>query len=254
MLTELLNLDVFRFFLVFTRIGATLMMLPGIGGRLVSARIRLLLALAMAFVMLPMLGPLMPAMPPTVGPLILVVAGEVTIGMFLGMVVHLLLSALNIAGTFIGFQTGLTNAFSFDPIADQQSQLLTGFLVNLGMTVIFASDLHHLMLRAMVDSYSVFPPGQPVPFGDLAETIANMGGAAFRMGLQLAAPLVVFGLVFYSGLGVLSRLVPQMQVFFVAMPVQVIIGLWLFMVSLPMVMMLFLRFFEDGLMPFVVPR
>lgn len=254
MLTEILNLDIFRFFLVFTRIGAAMMVLPGFGGRLVEAQIRLLLALAMSFVVLPALAPDLPGLPRGLGHTVLLLGGEAVIGVFLGMMAQLLMSALNLAGTVIGFQSGMANAFSFDPVAEQQSQLLTGFLANFAIVVIFASDLHHLMLRAVVDSYALFRPGQALPFGDFADTMAHTLTAAFRLGLQLAAPLVVFGLVFYSGLGVLSRLVPQMQVFFVAMPVQLLVAIWLLMVSLPTVTLLFLRWFEDGLLPFVVPR
>jgi flagellar biosynthetic protein FliR len=253
-LGDLLNLDVYRFFLVFTRLGAALMVMPVLGSALVPVRIRLLLGLAFALLLEPLAGPLLPPLPRDLSHLILLVIGEATVGLFIGIIVQALLSAISVAGSFIGFQVGLTNAFSFDPIAQQQSQLLTGFLSNLAMVTIFASDLHHLMLRAMVDSYGLFPPGQALPLGDIAETLSHTITAAFSMGIQLAAPLVVFGLVFYAGLGVLSRLVPQMQVFFVAMPVQTLVGLWLLMVSLPSVMLVYLRWFGDGLLPYVVPR
>ncbi|MGE5504165.1 MAG: flagellar biosynthetic protein FliR [Actinomycetota bacterium] len=254
MLTDLLSVDIYRFFLVFTRLGAAMMLLPGIGGTLVSVRIRLLLALSIAFLLLPLAGPVLPPLPREPSRLVVLVISEATIGVFLGIIVQVLMSAINVTGTFIGFQVGLTNAFSFDPIAQQQSQLLTGFMSNLAMVLVFASDLHHLMLRALVDSYGLFPPGQPLPLGDFAETLSHTMTQSFRMGIQLAAPLVVFGLVFYSGLGVLSRLVPQMQVFFVAMPIQTLVGLWLLMVALPGIMLVYLRWFADGLLPYVTPR
>jgi flagellar biosynthetic protein FliR len=254
MLTELLTLDVYRFFLVFARLGAALMVLPGFAGRLVSSRIRLLLGLSLSFLMLPLIGPTLPPLPKNISLLLLLLLGETTIGVFIGMVAQLLLSAINIAGTFIGFQTGLTNAFSFDPIAEQQSQLLTGFLSNVALVLIFAADLHHMMIRALIDSYAVFQPGQALPWGDFAETMAHTLTDAFRLGIQLSAPLVAFGLVFYTGLGVLSRLVPQMQVFFVSLPIQVLVGLWLLMVSLPTIMLIFLRWFGDGLSAYTVPH
>jgi flagellar biosynthetic protein FliR len=253
-LGEILQLDVFRFFLVFTRVGGALMLFPGLGGSLVSTRIRLLLALSIAFVLMPLAAPLLPAVPKTVGGILLAVFGEAVVGIFLGTVVMFIMSTLNMAGSMIGYQTGLTNAFSFDPIAQQQSQLLTGFLSNVGMVAIFATDLHHLMFQAVFESYALFPPGRPLMFGDFAETLGHLATETFKVGTQFAAPLVVFGLVFYTGLGLLSRLVPQMQVFFIAMPVQVMIGMWLFMVSMPLIVSLFLRFFESGLIPYVQPR
>jgi flagellar biosynthetic protein FliR len=254
MLTDLLQLDIFRFLLVFTRIGSALMLFPGLGGSLVSTRIRLLLALSISFVMAPAVSSVLPGVPPSIGGMVLAVFGEAVVGIFLGTVIMVIMSTLNMAGSMIGYQTGLTNAFSFDPIAQQQSQLLTGFLSNIGLVAVFATDLHHLMFQAVFESYSLFPPGKPLQFGDYAETLGHLVTDTFKVGMQFAAPLVVFGLVFYTGLGLLSRLVPQLQVFFVGMPVQVMVGMWLFMVSLPLIISLFLRFFESGLMPYVQPR
>ncbi|SEH35070.1 flagellar biosynthetic protein FliR [Magnetospirillum fulvum] len=253
MLTELLQLDVYRFFLIFARIGAAIMLLPGLGSQLVTTRIRLLFALSISFLMMPTLGPTLPATPPTPGSMLALLGGEVMIGVFLGSVVTFVMGTLNLAGSMIGYMTGLTNAFSFDPIAQQQSQLLTGFLANIGMLAIFATDLHHLMFRAVIESYDLFQPGRTLPLGDFSETLARLLGESFRLGLQFSAPLMVFGLVFYTGLGLLSRLVPQMQVFFVAMPIQLLIGMAVFMASLSTVIALFLRMFENTLIPYLPP-
>lgn len=250
MLSDLLQLDIFRFMLVFTRIGAAIMLLPGVGGQLVATRIRLLLALSIAFLMLPALAARLPGPPPTIGGALLLVFSEAVVGLYLGTVIAFLMSTINLAGSIIGYQTGITNAFSFDPISQQQSQLLTGFLSNVAMVAIFATDLHHLMFRAIVESYGLFQPGAALPWGDFSETLSHLLTETFRLGLQFSAPLVVFGLVFYTALGLLSRLVPQLQVFFLSLPVQVLIGLWMFAVTLPMLVSLFLRFFEDTLIPY----
>ncbi|CCG39656.1 flagellar biosynthetic protein FliR [Magnetospirillum molischianum] len=253
MLTELLQLDVYRFFLIFARIGAAMFMFPGLGGPLVSSRIRLLLALSISFLMLPTLGPTLPSTPPTPGSMLALLGGEVMIGVFIGSVVTFVMGTLNLAGSMIGYMTGLTNAFSFDPISQQQSQLLTGFLSNVGMLAVFSTDLHHLMFRAVIESYDLFQPGQTLPLGDFSETLSHLLTETFRIGLQFSAPLIVFGLVFYTGLGLLSRLVPQMQVFFVAMPIQMLIGMAVFMASLSTVIALFLRLFENTLIPYLPP-
>jgi len=253
MLSELLQLDIYRFFVVFARIGAAMMLLPGISGQLVSVRIRLLLAVTISALLVPPLAPLLPSAPSSPAALLQVLGGEVIIGVFLGTVVSCVMATLNVAGTIIGFMTGLTNAFSFDPIAEQQSSLLTGFLANIGLLAIFSTDLHHLMFRAIAESYGLFRPSEGLPLGDFAETLSHLLTQAFRLGLQFAAPLVVFGLVFYTGLGLLSRLVPQLQVFFVAMPIQLLIGLAMMMASMGTVIALFLRHFEATLLPFLPP-
>ena len=254
MLNEILTLDIYRFFLIFTRIGAALMVLPGLGGMLVSTRIRLILALAISLVMLPVIAPLLPPLPNRLSSLVLLVGAEAMIGLYLGILTQALMSTLHVAGTFIGFQVGLTNAFSFDAVAEQQSSTLTSFFTNVALIAIFATDLHHLMLRAVTDSYGVLVPGQPLPLGDFAETLSKLLSAAFNFALQLAAPLLAFGIIYNVALGLMSRLSPQIQVFFIGLPLQVMGGLWMMMVALPLLILLFLRWFEDGLIPFLTPR
>lgn len=253
-LTDVLQLDVFRFFLVLTRLGAAMMLLPGIGGHLVSMRIRLWLAVSISFLMLPVLGAQFSTVPKTLGGMTLIVFGEIVIGLYIGTVVSFIMSVLSLAGSMIGYQIGLTNAFSFDPIAQQQSQVVTGFLSNIGLLAIFSTNLHHLMFQAIIESYALFPPGQSLPWGDFTESLSHLVTETFRVGLQFSAPLVVFGLLFYTGLGLLSRLVPQLQIFFIAQPVQILVGVWMFTMTLPMIISLFLRFFEGGLIPYLIPR
>ncbi|MBC7907454.1 MAG: flagellar type III secretion system protein FliR [Rhodospirillaceae bacterium] len=251
MLNEILTLDIYRFFMIFSRLSAALMLFPAFGGRLVSTRIRLLFALALSLLLLPVVGTQFPPLPRHVGGLILLIGSEALIGLYLGVVTQVLMSSLNIAGTFIGFQIGLTNAFSFDAVAEQQSSTLTALLANIALLAILATDMHHLMLRALADSYATFIPGQALPLDDFSETLGHLMSASFGFGIQAAAPILAFGLIFNVGLGLLSRLAPQIQVFFVGLPLQVIAGLWMLMVALPLIVMSFLRWYEAGLMPFV---
>lgn len=254
MLNEILTLDIYRFFLIFTRIGAALMLMPGMGGHLVSSRIRLIFGLAISLVLLPVIGTTLPPLPNRLSNLILLIGSEAMIGFYLGILTQALMSTLHVAGTFIGFQVGLTNAFSFDAVAEQQSSTLTALFTNTALIAIFATDLHHLMLRAIADSYAVIVPGQPLPLGDFAETLGRLLSASMSFALQLAAPLLAFGMIYNVALGLMSRLSPQIQVFFIALPLQVLAGLWMMMVALPLIILLFLRWFEDGLMPFLTPR
>lgn len=251
MLNEILTLDIYRFFMIFTRVSAALMLFPGFSGRLVAARVRLLIALGLALVLLPVVGPLFPPLPRNVGGLMLLIGSEALVGVYLGVVTQVLMSSLNIAGTFIGFQIGLTNAFSFDAVAEQQSSTLTALFSNIALLAILSTDLHHLMLRALADSYAIFIPGQALPMDDFSETLGHMMSASFGFGIQAAAPILAFGLIFNVGLGLLSRLAPQIQVYFVGLPLQVIAGLWMMMVALPLMMLTFLRWFEAGMIPFL---
>jgi flagellar biosynthetic protein FliR len=250
-LSEYLSTNIYQFMLVFIRLSAALMAMPGLGGVLVQARARLWVGMSLAFVVLPVVSQVIPPLPDHPADLFLLILGEIVIGVFMGTVTQALLASVDMAGTFVGFQTGLTNAFSFDAISQQQSQLLTGFLNTVALTVLFASDMHHQILRAVVESYDLFHPGQPLMLEDFSTTLAHMATHSFEMGMRMAAPVLVFGLVFQSGMGLLSRLVPQMQIYFVALPVQLLLGLWMLMVALPFMMVLFLQDFAEGLGPFL---
>jgi flagellar biosynthesis protein FliR len=253
LLDQLLTTNIYWFFIVFCRVGSTIMLLPGFSGSMLNTRSRLVVALAITLIMTPVIGPRIPPAPSSPAALALLMLGEVTVGVYLGMVGQALMSSIHVAGTFIGTQTGLSNAFAFDEVVEQQSQLLTSLFSNLALALIFATDLHHLMLRAIADSYDLFQPGAPLMMGDFTQTLTRMVASAFSLGIRLSAPVLVFGLVFYSGLGLLSRMVPQMQVFFIAQPAQILFGLWMMLVSLPMMVLFFLRSIDAGWRMFLTP-
>src|SRR5262249_31282809 len=134
------------------------------------------------------------------------------------------ISALQVAGSVIAQQLGLGFVTAVDPTMGQQGVIIGNFLTVLGVALIFATDLHHLVIAALNDSYTLFQPGDIPLLGDVAELTTRTVAAAFRIGIQLSAPFLVFALLFNVGLGILSRLMPQMQVFFVGLPLSILIG------------------------------
>jgi len=168
MLEELLPANLFAVMLIFARIGSALMLLPGFGEFYVMQRYRLLLALVLSALLTPVLAPALPPLPQGVAALVTAVGSEVAIGLFLGSIARILLSALDIAGTVVSLQLGLSSAQIFNPQVAQQGTLPSVFYGMLGVLLIFVTDLHHLLLRAMVDSYSVFTPGTLPPLGDFS--------------------------------------------------------------------------------------
>lgn len=247
MLGQLVADQVYHFLLVFARLGAILMLLPGLGSQMIPVRVRLIMGLALALLATPLLQSSLPPMPRGAVEMTVLVAGEVTIGIFIGIFAQLLMAAVSMAGTFMSFQSGLANAFVFDPVTAQQSSLLTGFLSNVAILVLFAANLHHLMIQSAIDSYLVFAPGAPIPFADFSAILARTVTESFNIGLRMAAPVIVFGLVFYTGLGILTRLMPQVPVFFVAVPVQIWAALSIVGLALPIMMFVFASYFADGM-------
>ena len=251
---SLLPAEVFAYLLVFSRIGATMMVLPGFGETYVSPRIRLLLGLAIAAVITPVLTDRLPALPSAPLALALLVSGEVLVGFFIGAVARVLISALAAGGAFLAFLSGLANALLFNPLLSDQGALPAVFLSLLGLVMIFVTNTHHMMLMALLDGYSLFTPGVVPAFGDFADTIARVLADSFRLGLQIAMPFLMFGIVFYTGMGLLARLMAQMPIFFIALPAQIMLGLFLMMATFPAAVLWFLNHFQSNFTRLFLPE
>ncbi|WP_270374675.1 flagellar biosynthetic protein FliR [Marinicauda sp. Alg238-R41] len=239
-----LQTTLFAAALIFARLGAVLMLLPGFGEPGIPPRIRLAFALAFAFAIGPSIAPSLPEMPADQATAAAMVAVEALIGLMIGAAARFFLASAAVAGQVIGYQTGLAMAQAFDPAAGQ-SGALPGIFLNLTFLVlIFATNLHHLLLQAAASSYQVMPAGQVPMFEDAAEWALTLFIDAFTIGIQISAPLIVFGLIFYLGLGVLSRLMPQAQIFFIAMPLNILIGFAILAISLGAIAIVWLERFE----------
>jgi flagellar biosynthesis protein FliR len=186
-------------------------------------------------------------------PLLVLMVHEIVIGIVLGATARVAFAALQVAGAVIAQQIGLGFVTEVDPTQGQQGILVGNFLTMLGVTMLFATDTHHLVIAALSDSYNIFAPGELVPSGDVASLATRAFAAAFKLGLQLSAPFLVFGLVFNIGLGVLARLMPQMQVYFVGAPLSIMIGFLILALVLAATMGTFLGYFE-GVMHDLTPR
>ena len=230
------------FLLVFARVGTMLMLLPALGEQNVSARMRLTFALVLAAVLLPLHRSSYHVDTSALGPAVVMLIEEILIGAVLGFAARLTISALEIAGSVIAQQLGLGFVTGFDATEGQQSAIVANFLTMLGLTLIFATNMHHLVIAAVNDSYVLFAPGDLPAVGDVAALVTRTVSGAFRIGIQLSAPFLVFGLLFNTGLGVLSRLMPQMQVFFVALPLSILGGFMLMVLVLGAMMGLFLDY------------
>jgi flagellar biosynthetic protein FliR len=233
---------------VFARVGAMMMTAPAFGDFTLSPRIRLAVALLVAAALFPAVAPELAARPAQSSALALssLILGEIAAGLFLGLFARTIAAALNIAGQIIALQIGLSLAQIFDPNQEVQGAIIGGFLAVLGTTMIFSADLHHLLLAALRDSYSFLRPGA-VQVGDMAQSLVEALAFAFSLGARLAAPFIVFGLVFYAGAGVLNRLMPQAQVFFTLIPANLALGLLLLMFTIGLLMTAFLSAFADRL-------
>jgi flagellar biosynthetic protein FliR len=249
-----LSAEAFAVFLIFVRVGATFSLLPGFGEAYVPMRARLLLAATVSFVLVPVISPGLPATPTTVPGLFILLGVEIAVGTFLGLIARFTFTSLQTAGVIISMQTSLSAAFAFDPSTAQQGALTASLLGALALVMIFVSDLHHLMLRAVADSYTLFPPGGILPIGDFADVLARLLSSGFQLGVRIGSPFLVFGVIFFLGLGILARLMPQMQVFFVSQPAQILLGLLIFAGTMFAAMSVFMGSFEAAMSMFIAPN
>jgi flagellar biosynthesis protein FliR len=243
-LNQFLPTDILIYALVFARVGAMVMTLPALGEAILPPRVRLMLALSLVVLLTPMVADLYPA-GATSKPLMLVgmIGLETITGLAIGLLLRIVMTAVGTAGNVIAMQSGLAFAQTFDPSQQTQSALVSTFLSLLALVLIFAADLHHLLIAGIQQSFTLFPPGKLLPTGDFAKLAIETVSQAFMLGVQMASPFLVFGLILYGASGVVARLMPQVQIFFLAMPLNILAGFVLLALTISAMMLWFLDVF-----------
>lgn len=224
--------DATAFLILFSRFGAMLMLLPAFSEESVPPRIRLLLALGLTAGLWGLLSPQMARVAANATALPGIVIAEVLIGLMMGMIIRILFQAAAMAGSIISLQVGLSAAVVFDPSQSGHAAVISRFMSVAAVVVCMGMGVHHLWLRSMVGSYELFPVGGMPPWADFAQLGVIAAGKAMSLALSLAAPLVVYGIVFNVGLGLIARLTPAIQIFFIAQPLNLLLGLGFFAVMI----------------------
>jgi flagellar biosynthetic protein FliR len=237
--------QVFAAGLVFARLGAIVMLIPGIGESFIPIRIRLSFALALAFVLFPVIGAAVPPIPADVAGVALAVIKETAIGLLIGGILRIFMSSLAAAGEIISIQTTLSFAQTANPMQASPSTTISTFLGLMGIVLIMTTNLHHLFLSAIVRSYTIFPFTKAVPLADAKDLALQTVSKSFALGLQLAAPVVALSLIFNVATGLVGRVMPQFQIFFVATPLMVLLGLSVFALSLGVIGMVWIDHYRD---------
>jgi flagellar biosynthetic protein FliR len=208
--------------LLFARLGSVMMIAPGWGEASVPATFRLGAALLATFALAPTLAGVAPPQPATPAGMIGPIAMETLTGLLLGLGGRLMFSAVQVAGAIAGIASGLGFAQQVDPTMNEQAAIFSAFFSLMGVVLVMSAGLHEITLKAAADSYGVLPPGALPPIGDAVAFATELVSTSFSLGLQIAAPVVVFSLIFNLALGFASRLVPQVQMYMVATPLMVI--------------------------------
>jgi flagellar biosynthetic protein FliR len=230
--------------MIFARVGAMVMLLPGIGEQVVPPRIRLSFAILLAMILTPIAAAAIGPLPTDGFTLLGRIIHETLIGLMFGAILRMFLTSLAVAGEVVSIQTTLSFSQTANPMQAQPSESLSTFLALMGATLVFATGLHRQFFEAMVSSYQLFPPGKPFPTNDATALAIQTIGKSFGLGLQLAAPVIVFALVFNIATGLVARVMPQFQVFFVASPLSVLLGLSIFTLSIGVIGVVWINRYE----------
>lgn len=215
----------FAFVLVMARVGAAMTLLPGLGEAESPAMVRLGLTLGITALLLPGLAPLVPKVPEASAQAGLMIAAEVITGLWLGWMARLLALALPIAGQFISYMLGVANVLQPDPELGSQATPIARLFDIAAPLAILVTGLYALPLAALAGSYRLIPPGTMLPAADTAQTAVRAAAVAFALSVRLASPFLLVSIVWHVATGLLARLVPRMQVYFVVMPGQILGGI-----------------------------
>jgi len=220
------------FVLVFIRIGAILSTAPLFGHPNIPIQIKVVLSLSFAVLLHPFI-PRTTILPEQLNQYLILMGGELLIGLALGMIGQLVFAAVEFAGSLTGFQMGLSMANVFDPQSRQQISLIARFENVLAMLVFLATNAHLFVIEVIVNSYKVLPPGGVGLGQKVYDQVLLLSSGIFSIGFQLAAPLVIALFLANVIMGLLARSVPQIQIFTVGFPLTILLGLFLIALGVP---------------------
>jgi len=238
-------------FILFCRIGACLMLMPGFSSPRVPVVVRLFLAVSVTLVFVPLLGPDVVKLIDKANPfyLLRIIVTESLIGGMIGFMGQIFFAALETLGTAIAQEIGLANALGA-PIdeASESIPTIASLLSFFATTLLFVTDLHWEVFRGIIASYHTLPiaGGFPTQFGLIQ--IVNVLDKSFLLALRIASPFIVFSLIVNFGIGLAGRLTPQIHVYFMATPIVVFAGLLLFYFTFRQLAELFMAGFASWLM------
>jgi flagellar biosynthetic protein FliR len=219
------------FALVLARIGAAMLLLPGLGETAVPAMPRIGLAVALTVLLLPALRPLVPPVPAAGIDLGLMLGSEVLTGIWFGWIARQTALVLPVMAQMMAYMTGLSSVLQPDPELGPQTNALSKWFEMMAPLLLLLTNLYQLPLLALRGLFRLIPPGRMLPPLDGAESLIAAVGAAFSLAVQLAAPFIFVAIVWHVALGMLSRLVSRMQIYFASMPGQLLIGFMTLMVT-----------------------
>ena len=217
--------------LLLARLGAMMILLPGLGEASAPAIVRLGLTLGLAVLLLPEVQPAMPAVPAAGLDLGLMVASEIVTGLWFGWVVRMITLALPVGAQLISYMIGLSNILQPDQELGAQASLLSKLFEMAVPVLLLASGLYRIPLNALVGLFGLIPPGHLLPVADTTEIAIRAVSSGFALAVQMASPFIVLAIGWHVALGLVARIVSRMQIYFISMPGQIAVGMALLAIT-----------------------
>ena len=217
----------FNFMLILIRVSSCLMVMPTIGEGYISPRIRIVVAFLLSCLLTNSLTQHFIEPIDNFLHTSTIIFVEICTGVFIGSFIKMLLSILQTTGVIISMQSGLSTAMLFDPNQGGQNSSEGNLLYMMALLLVLSLNIHHEMIMALVSSYKIFPIGQFLFIEDKVQHYITTFAAMFKIAVQLSSAHLVVGLVLYTGAGILSRLMPSMHIFFIMLPIQIFVGVFL---------------------------
>ena len=235
-MTEILVTDFVNGLLIFLRIGALIFIAPVFNHNAIPNFAKLLLTFAIAYIVYF-------TVPDTVeytadsGIVLLAFLGfkEVLTGLIIGFVLTFIFHAVNYAGMLIGFDMGLSMAQAFDPNTEAESNVVGQILVLFAVVIFILINGHHYIVRAIAASFKIIPLGFYTINESVLTLITKYSATIFVIGIKIASPLMVSFFLVHLAAGIISRVIPSMNVFFVLFPLKLGLGFLLLIVSTPII-------------------
>lgn len=213
------------FVLVLLRVSMLMVTAPIFRGTQIPTQVKAALSLVLTFAIAPQVEYQASMMPMTWYGFLFLGFGELFIGFILSFMVRLVLEASYVAGEYMSFQMGLSMLNTMDPASAAQTPLM-GLLVNMFMTLIFLyANGHYLVIKAVVDSFQVAPPGLlSVGRPEIFTEVMNGMMGLYVLALKIAAPVIGVLFCVKAAFGITAKAMPQMNIMFVGIPVYIIVG------------------------------
>jgi flagellar biosynthetic protein FliR len=225
--------QIILFLFVLVRVSAILFVVPFFDSRSVPTLLKVSLAVAVTWLLVPQLEVTPPDLFKSPVRLALGLAAEVAIGLIIGLIVQLLFAGIQLAGQMAGFQMGFAIANVVDPASSMQIPMLSQFMNVFALLIFLSLNVHFYFIRALVDGFELIPLWGAHFEENLFHLVMKIATNAFVVAVQVGAPVMVALLLTSVALGLIARTVPQMQIFIVAMPLKILLGLLFLGLSLP---------------------